>query len=145
MANIRKNGKAYDAGDVSVELLGNLSDVMEIEYQTEQDHQLNYSLGSNDPSSWSRGKKTPSGSITMPMEDCVKLENAARRAGLDSILDIAPFDINVSYLNEFSQVVVDRVTAKFMNTGRKSANGDMRLSYQYNLFVLAVKQNNQFV
>ena len=141
MSTIRKNGKSYDSGDVNVEMLNNLVDAIEIEYSTEQEHQQNFSLGSTEPTSWSRGKKASSGSITLPMEECVKIQNAANRAGLSSILDIAPFDIVVSFLNEFNQIVIDRVTAKFQNTGRKAAQGDMRLNYQYTLFVLSVKEN----
>lgn len=138
---ITKNGKAYDSSDVVITLLGNTpTEVFEMTYSTEREHQLNYSLGSRKPTSWSQGKDSSSGSITMSLKDCAAVESAAKKAGLSSILDIPPFDIIVSFVNEFDALIQDRVTCKFMSTGRQ-IGGDMSLRYQYNLFVLDVQQN----
>lgn len=138
---ITKNGKAYDSSDVVITLLGNIpNEVYDINYSSEQEHQQNYSLGSNEASSWSWGKINHQGSITLAVKDTAAIEDAARKAGLDSILKIPPFDIIVTFVNEFDKIIVDRVTCKFMSTGRQ-VGGDQALRYQHNLFVLGVNMN----
>ena len=137
MTKVIKNNKGYDSGDVEVFINGQLTSVSQIEYATEQEHQLNYSLG-NEPTSWSRGKKSYSATITMLMEDVVVLEQAAK----GDLMAVKPFDINISYVNEFNDLVNDTITAKFKNQGRE-VTGDMGLNKQYELFVLDIKYLNQ--
>ena len=137
MTKVIKNNKGYDSGDVEVFINGQLTSVSQIEYGTEQEHQLNYSLA-NEPTSWSRGKKSYSATITMLMEDVVVLEQAAK----GDLLSVKPFDINVSYVNEFNDLVNDTITAKFKNQGRE-VTGDMGLNKQYELFVLNIKYLSQ--
>ena len=68
MAKIRKDGKAYDGGDVTITALGGIWDeVAEITYDTKQDHQKNYTLGSNKASSYSMGKIEDTGNIKLMM------------------------------------------------------------------------------
>jgi hypothetical protein len=136
MANVIKNKKAYDSGDVEVFINGVELDVKEITYDAEQEHQLNYTLN-NDPTSWSQGKKTPTASITLMMHDAVALEKAAN----GDLLSVKPFDLNVSFVNDYNDIVNDTVTAKFMKQGRE-VTGDMGLNKQYDLFVLGIKFNN---
>lgn len=133
MATVRKNGKAYDSGDVVISMLGSIeSEVKEISYSTDQEHQRNYSLNNN-ATSWSRGKVSHSGSITLYMNSVRKLEAISD----GNILNIAPFDIIVTFTNEFNEIVTDKVTCKFQSTGRE-VNGDMGLAYQHELFVLGI-------
>lgn len=136
MANVIKDKKAYDSGDVDVFIGGEPIDIKEITYETEQEHQLNHTL-KNSATSWSMGKKTHTASITLMMEDAVVLEKAA---GGD-LLAIKPFDINVSFVNDYNEVINDTITAKFMKQGRE-VTGDMGLNKQYDLFVLDIKYNN---
>lgn len=134
---IKKDGKAYDSGDVVITLLGNIAnEVSEIIYGTEQEHQLNHHLG-NDAKSWSMGKKTPTASITMSMKEAVAIEDAA---GGD-LLKIKPFDINVSFVNEYNKIVNDTIICKFKSQGR-DVNGEMGLMKQFELFTLDIKYNN---
>lgn len=136
MANVIKNKKAYDSGDVDVFINGEPIDVIEITYDTEQEHQLNHTL-KNDATSWSRGKKSHTASITLMMHDAVVLEKAAN----GDLLSIKPFDVNISFVNDFSEIINDTVTCKFMKQGRE-VTGDMGLNKQYDLFVLGVQYNN---
>lgn len=136
MPAVNKNNKAYDSGDVDVFINGESIDVSEISYETEQEHQLNYTLR-DEATSWSRGKKSHTASVTLMMEDAVNLENAN---GGD-LLSIKPFDINVTFTNEFNTIVNDTITAKFMKQGRE-VTGDMGLNKQYDLFVISIKYNN---
>lgn len=138
MSLIVKNGKAYDGGDVKVAMFGSLSfEVTEISYNTEQEHQKNYSLGSNDSSSWSQGKIDHAGSFTLRMASISAIEKASG----GNLLKIKPFEINVTYVNEYNDIVNDTLLVKFMNQGR-DVSVDMDMKKQFNLFVLDVKYNN---
>lgn len=135
---VRKNGKAYDSGDAVVTLLGSVeSEVSEIEYSTEQEHQVNHSLN-NDATSWSAGKTTHNCTLGLYMNAARKLEKLAPDGDL---LKLAPFDINVTYVNEFNEIVNDTITVKFKSQGRQ-LNGDMGLKYVYQMLCLGVQYNN---
>ena len=136
MSTVIKNKKAYDSGDVNVFINGIPVNVTEISYESEQEHQVNHTLR-NDASSWSMGKKTHTATIGLMMEDAVVLEDAAD----GDLLKVKPFDINVTYVNEYNKIVNDTITAKFMKQGRE-VSGDMGLQKQYDLFVLSIKYNN---
>lgn len=135
MSTVIRNSKAYDSADVSVQINGVPIEVKSISYGNEQEHQLNHTLGA-DATSWSRGKKTPSASMTLMMTDIVPLEMVAK----GDILSIKPFVITVEFVNEFNIVVVDKIIAKFKNDGRE-VTGDMGLEKQYELFAMSVKLN----
>lgn len=135
MSQIIKNKKAYDSGDVDVFVNGIPTNVVEISYDKEQEHQLNHTL-KNDASSWSQGKKSLSGTMTLMMEDAVIIEDSAN----GDLLSIKPFTINVSYVNEFNKIVNDSIIAKFMKQGRE-VTGDMGLQKQYDLFIMDIKFN----
>jgi len=139
MSTIRKDGKTYDSGDVHITMLGaEAMEVDDISYSTKQDHQLNFYLGSNTAKTWSRGKKTPEGSITISLNEASQMELIAPGGDLT---DIKPFDINVSYVNEFNIIINDTITAKFASQGRE-VTGEMGLKFKYDLFVLNIAYNN---
>jgi hypothetical protein len=136
MSTVIRNKKAYDSGDVDVTINGVMLDVVEINYDTEQEHQLNHTL-KNKANSWSMGKITPTATMTVMMHDITPIEQAA---GGD-LLKLRPFDINVTFVNEYNVPVNDTIVAKFQNQGRE-VTGDMGLNKQYTLFVLDIKFNN---
>lgn len=136
MTTVIKNKKAYDSGDVDVFINGIPVNVAEISYNTEQEHQLNHTL-KNDATSWSKGKKTHECTMTLMMEDAVILEDAAD----GDLLNVKPFDINVTFTNEFNKIVNDTISAKFQNQGRE-VTGDMGLQKQYTMFTLGIEFNN---
>lgn len=135
MAEITRNGKAYDSADVKVQINGFPIEVSKITYGNEQDNQLNYSLGKV-ATSWSEGKVTPNASIGISMHDIIPFETASR----GSILNIKPFLITVEFVNDHNFIVVDTILAKFQNEGR-DVTGDMGLMKDYDLFALEVKLN----
>jgi hypothetical protein len=135
---ITRDGKAYDSGDAIVTGLGQIWDeVVELTYSTGQEHQVNHTIGSNVASSWSRGKITHDGTITLMMNQISAIEKAAG----GSLLSIKPFDLNVSFFDEFNALINDTITCKFMSQGR-TINTEMGLSQQYTLFVLSIDYNN---
>ena len=134
---IRRDGKAYDGGDATIFALGQFwEEVTEIDYNTTQEQQKNYTIGSRRATSWSMGKVDHTGSITMMMNQAVALESAC---GGD-LLSIQPFTINVTFTDGYNQVVNDTILAKFQAQGR-TVNTEMGLSKQYELFVLEVSYN----
>jgi len=136
MSIVLANKKAYDSGDVDVFINGTPINVSEITYDTEQEHQVNHGL-KNDATSYSIGKKTHTGSISLLMQDVVQLEKAAN----GKLLSIKPFIINVTYANDDNMIVNDTIVAKFQKTGRE-VTGDMGLQKQYELLVLDIDYNN---
>ena len=135
MARINRNGKAYDSADVYVQINGLPIEVKSIEYNNEQEHQLNHTLGER-ATSWSKGKITPTASINLMMGDVTPLEIAS---GGD-LLSIKPFVITVEFANEYNLIIVDKILAKFQNEGR-NVTGEMGLEMQYPLFALEVQLN----
>ncbi|OSZ79276.1 hypothetical protein CAP35_13770 [Chitinophagaceae bacterium IBVUCB1] len=134
---VRKNGKAYDSGDVVITLFNQQEDeVAEIEYYTEQEHQINHSLA-NVGTSWSMGKITNRARLVLYMNAARKIENAAN----GDLLKVMPFEAQVTFLNEFNEVVNDTVTWKFQSQGRK-VDGSMGLKMEYDMFCLGVSYNN---
>ncbi|MOA37726.1 hypothetical protein D3C78_1593480 [compost metagenome] len=133
MAGVRKNGKAYDSGDVRVVIDGEVYDeVKELTYSTDQEHQVNHSLG-NEATRWSMGKITHNASITLYMSDVLRLE---RKAG-GSLIKLRPFDIQVSYVNDYNEIINDTLTVKFKSQGR-DVTGEMGLAKQFELLALGV-------
>lgn len=136
IGNIVRNRKTYDSGDVTAFINGVPIYVTKITYSNEQEHQLNYSIGNNNATSWSTGKKTPSCSIGLSMQDSVELEKVAG----GSLLDLKPFTITVQYVNEYNLIIVDEIVAKFQNEGRE-VTGDMALAMEHDLMTLSVTLN----
>lgn len=138
MALILRNGKSYSSGDVKIALFGSLDyEVTAISYSTSQTHTPNYSLGSDDPTSYSMGKKERKGSITMRLPSVSAIEKAVR----GDLLKIKPFPINVTYLSDENLLINDTIIAKFMDQGR-DVGGDDDLKQTFELFVLDIKFNN---
>lgn len=113
MPVIRRNGKAYDSGDVTVVIAGIPTDVVEISYNTSQEHQKNYTL-KNRATSYSVGKIDDTCTITFMLHDIVIIE----KANGGNILSIKPFYINVTFVNEDNLIVNDTILAKFQTQGR---------------------------
>jgi len=140
MANLKKGNKAYDSADVTIFAMGNSpSEVSEITYGHEREHQLNYFIGSDDAQSWSMGKKTPNGSWTLSMREIVAFEDSIE-GGSKDLTNVKPFEVYVTYANEYNKIVTDKVVWKFAGQGRE-VNGQMGLSRQMPMFVLSVEYN----
>lgn len=136
MADITRNGKAYDSVDCECFINGVTTEITTANYGNEQEHQLNWTLGQN-ATSWSSGKRTPSCTIGIMMHDITPIELAAKGG---SILDIKPFWVIFTFTNEFNLIVTDKVLVKFQNEGR-DVTGEMGLKKEYTMFALEVKLN----
>lgn len=139
MSTVRKNGKAYDSADAIITMFGSDgAEVDAITYNTEQEHQKNYVLGSTRAKSWSMGKVSDEGSITLYMSTVVQFEKLAKNGDL---MSIKPFDVQVTFANEYNEIVNDTIVCKFMDQGRE-VTGEMGLKRAFKLFVLEVKYSN---
>lgn len=136
MSTAIKNNKAYDSADVEATIAGIPTDIVEISYATEQEHQLNHTLKEK-ATSWSKGKITDSCTVTLMVQDVAPIEKAAN----GNLLSVKPFFINVSLVNEYNDIINDTILAKFQDQGRE-VTGDMGLQKQYTLFVLDIEYNN---
>jgi hypothetical protein len=83
------------------------------------------------------GKIDDTASITIRLASISAIEKAAK----GSLLKIKPFDINVTFTNEYNDIVNDTLTVKFTDQGR-SVDGGMDLKKQYALFVIDIDYNN---
>lgn len=137
MGKAIRNNKAYDSADVEVTINGILTDAVEINYNTTQEHQKNYTLKSK-ATSWSRGKIDDTCSLTLMVQDVDFIEKTAPDKFLPNI---KPFYINVTFVNEYNDIINDTILAKFQDQGR-DVTGDMGLNKQYDLFVLDINYNN---
>lgn len=136
MAQITRNGKAYDSADVELFIEGVVTEVTSVSYGNEEENQLNYTLGKK-ATSWSSGKITPNCTIGFMMHDIVPIEAAAPGG---SILNIKPFNVVVTFTNEFNVIVTDKLLVKFQNEGRE-VTGEMGLKKEYTMFALEVNLN----
>lgn len=136
---VTRNGKTYDAGDVTVAMLAYEEDeVVELTYGVEQDHTLNYCLA-NEANSYSMGKVKPTASITLMLTAVRRLEKiaAAANAGNTSLLKLKPFPIVVTLFNDDQEEFTDTIMAKFMSQGR-TISGTDGLKQQFELFATSV-------
>lgn len=132
MATINRNGKSYDSVDVEAFINGVAIEVTSLTYGNEQEHQLNYTL-SSEASSWSMGKITPSCTMGLMMHDVTPLE----RVATGGLLKIKPFDLVVTFTNDYNETVKDHLVVKFQNEGRE-VTGEMGLKKEYTMFALSV-------
>jgi hypothetical protein len=138
MSVINRNGKTFDSGDVVIALFGSIDwEITEISYGNKQAHQANYSLGSNKPTSYSAGKIEYESSLTMRLPSASRIEKSA---GGD-LLNVKPFPINITFLNDDNEIINDTVYAKFTGNKRE-VGGDVDLKSQFELFVLDIDFNN---
>ena len=71
--------------------------------------------------------------MTVAMHNITPLERVS-----GGLLKIKPFTITVEFVNEYNEIIVDKIIAKFKNEGRE-VTGDMGLEKQYDLFALSVE------
>jgi hypothetical protein len=100
------NGVEPAWGDIVTAVNGvPLVNITAIKYGDKQDVQNNYGAGRH-PVSRSKGRITPSASITLYKSAIVALQRQAPNGRLQ---DIAPFDITVSYLPESGIITTDKI------------------------------------
>jgi hypothetical protein len=128
--NVLINGKAYDFTQVIVKILGaKVNSLTAITYTEEQEKENNYGLG-NRPVSRGHGVISASASITLSMNDIEAIRDIARDG---SLLKLAPFDIQVSFMN--SQKVVTHIVknCEFTTDGMEATQGDKDIKKSFDI------------
>jgi hypothetical protein len=137
MSIISRNGKSYGNADVQIAMFGSIDyEVTKITYGVKQAHTANYSLGSNDPSSYSMGKKEYSCTLGLRLKSFSELEKAA---GGD-LMKIKPFNIAVTFVDDENEIIVDVIKAKFTSQGRDVGDSD-DITRDFEMFCLGIDFN----
>ncbi len=127
------NGEAFSFSQISIELLGyEPVGITAISYKKTQEKENIYGLGEK-PVARGRGTKVLEGSITMLANEIIKLQEFAPAGG--DIMDIPPFNIQVSYTR--GDVIVTDVLRKceFTEDPRESSQGDMSIEVEVPLVI----------
>jgi hypothetical protein len=126
------NKQSYESGNVVIAIFGSIYyEVTKIDYSVKENTTPNYSIGSKDPTSWSTGNREYSASISIRLQSIFDLEKAAG----GNLLDIKPFDIVVTYVNDNNEIVVDKLKVKFTSQGRSLGNeGDIVFGFDLMCF-----------
>jgi len=122
------NGKTYSWGDISVVLFGRkIVGIVSVKYETEQDKENNYGAGNN-PVNRGYGNKKATARITLYSEEVTALELAAANGDL---LDIPPFDIIVSFMNDGQPMTTHVIkNAEFLKDGRDAKQNDQKIEIE---------------
>lgn len=139
--SLKVNGKAYDWGDVNVQVPGLALEVQEISYDDEMEKELVYGLGSK-PRGWGRGNYKASGKITMLRDDYDALLDYCKQNSISFFALEFP-KVIVSYANEGDrtrQDVLNKVS--FSKRSNKAAQGDKSLKVDLDLMIAGVIEND---
>ena len=125
------NGQEYAWGDIKTCINGVVvTGITAVSYGDKQDMQNNYGAGRH-PVSRSKGRITPSAKITLYMSEVVAI---SRNSPTGRMQDIAPFDIEVSYLPANGVIVIDKIrNCQFTENKRDWKEGDMNQQVELEL------------
>lgn len=132
------NGELYHWAQIKTNIAGvAVTGITAIEYKEEQETTTIYGSGRY-PIGYSKGRITPSGSITLLEDEIARLRLAAPNGRLQ---DIAPFDIVVSYLPSNTAKLQNHVikNCQFTNDGVTANEGDTSLSQQLTIVFSNIK------
>ena len=136
MASVLVNGKSYSFVDLVMVVAGvPVFGVTSINYDETQEKTNNYGASLR-PVSRGRGKKEATGDITLSMNEVESLRDAIPSG---SLLDIDPFDIQVSFLNDQKTVTHILKNCEFTNDGVAASEGDTDIGKQFNLVMSHIK------
>ena len=135
MATVLQNGRAYDFGQVIVNILGvPVVGVSSISYTMEQEKTNNFGQGYN-PVSRGKGAKNASASIEISMNDVEAIRDVAPAGDLT---EIPAFDIVVTYLNDQKPVTHVLKSCEFTDDGVETSQGDTDIRRTFNLVVATI-------
>lgn len=131
---LKVNGKAYDWGDVDLQLPGIVTQVQEISYDDELEKEAVYGAGSA-PRGYGTGNYKASGKISLLKDDYDEIVNYCKRNNVPLYKLVLP-KVIVSYAQgdgRITQDVLNRVS--FSKTGTKAAQGDKSIKVDIDLMI----------
>lgn len=130
------NGQAYDWASVTINMFGMpIKGITEINYKVKQDKKNNYAAGV-EPSSRGRAKKEYEADITLEEVEVRRI--LAALPANQSLVDIAPFPIVVSYMVGTKTVIDKIMNCEFMEEGVATKEGDTTLVRKLPLIIAGI-------
>ena len=130
--SLKVNGKAYDWGDVDLQLPGLALEIQEISYDDEQEKELVYGKGSK-PRGYGKGNYKPTGKLSLLRDDYDDLVDYCKGQGIPLYEIEFP---KVSAGERTRQDVLNRVS--FSKFSHKNAQGDKSLKVDIDLLIAGV-------
>lgn len=138
MASPLINGKSYSYVDLVVVIAGvPVFGIDQLTYESTQEKTNNYGASAL-PVSRGRGKKEFTGSVTLSMNE---IENIRDAIDSGSLLDVEPFDIQVTYINPQKTVTHILKNCEFTSDGADTSEGDTKIAKQLNLIMSHINYN----
>ena len=116
------NGKLYDWADIVTTIAGvPVTGIVAIEYSDDQEVEVKYGAGRY-PVGYGKGRIKPTAKITLYQEEVEAIQAQSVNGRLQ---DIAPFNINVTYMPDSGIVKTDKLrNCMFKNNKRDWKEGD---------------------
>lgn len=132
--SLKVNGKAYDWGDVDLQIPGLVLNVTEISYDDEFEKELIYGKGAV-PRGYGTGNYKPSGKITMLRDDYDDLIDYCKSQGV-SLYRIEIPKMIISYANDGDRTRSDVINkVSFSKMSHKGSQSDKSLTVEIDLLI----------
>jgi len=127
------NGKLYDWADIVTTIAGvPVTGIVAIEYSDDQEVEVKYGAGRY-PVGYGKGRIKPTAKITLYQEEVETIQAQSVNGRLQ---DIAPFDINVTYMPDSGIVKTDKLrNCMFKNNKRSWKEGDTGKTVELDLLL----------
>ena len=127
------NGKLYDWADIVTTIAGvPVTGIVAIEYSDDQEVEVKYGAGRY-PVGYGKGRIKPSAKITLYQEEVEAIQAQSVNGRLQ---DIAPFNINVTYMPDSGIVKTDKLrNCMFKNNKRTWKEGDTGKTVELDLLL----------
>lgn len=127
------NGKLYDWADIVTTIAGvPVTGIVAIEYSDDQEVEVKYGAGRY-PVGYGKGRIKPTAKITLYQEEVEAIQAQSVNGRLQ---DIAPFDINVTYMPDSGIVKTDKLrNCMFKNNKRSWKEGDTGKTVELDLLL----------
>lgn len=133
------NGVAYGWADIVCLVAGvPVTGITAIDYDDKQEIKDHYGAGRY-PASRGKGRITCSAKLTLEMSEVLAIQDKAANGRLQ---DIAPFNIQISYIPDGGRIVHDvLMDCQFTENARKWKEGDTNQTVELPLLVSCIKWN----
>lgn len=127
------NGKLYDWADIVTTIAGvPVTGIVAIEYSDDQEVEVKYGAGRY-PVGYGKGRIKPTAKITLYQEEVEAIQAQSVNGRLQ---DIAPFNINVTYMPDSGIVKTDKLrNCMFKNNKRNWKEGDTGKTVELDLLL----------
>lgn len=132
------NGKSYENADVNLNIMGSIiAGVRAISFSETLDGMKGVTGAGRDFVSYTNGKLTKEGSLTLLYEEVANIEGVAPNGKL---YDIPFFPVSVSFTDATLITHAYVLTCKFKGTKMTTSDGDEAMPIELPLFVASIKK-----